>query len=212
MVKNKTALSVFSALIVLAFFSVGAHAAGDPEAGQMKAAACGGCHGDDGNSPAATFPRLAGQYENYIVKQVMDFQRAKRTNNATMAAMAGMVATVQDAKDIGSYFASKKMKGQLTPTNKSLAAQGEKLFLNGNPRTGVYGCVNCHGKRGKGKSKTNSVFPRIGGQHRDYIIKELQDFRAGERSNDPGGMMSDIAKKLSDDEIHAVAEYLSTLL
>jgi len=130
-----------------------------------------------------------------------------------MAGMAQTVASVQDAKDIGAYFHSQKMaKKPLEKINKKLAAQGEKLFKNGNPKSGVYGCINCHGERGKGKSKTISQFPVIGGQHRDYIIKNLTDFKAGRRSNDPAGMMSAIASKLSDNEIKAVAEYLSSQL
>lgn len=190
-----------------------AYEPGDPVAGEGKAGLCGGCHGMDGNSPDATFPRLAGQYAGYIVKQIKDFQRGIRANNDTMAGMAAMVASVQDAKDIGAYFESQKMADEpLTTPDKKLVAKGKKIFHEGNPKTGLYACVNCHGERGKGKAKNISVFPRIGGQHRDYILKELGDFQAGTRSNDPAGMMSDIAKKLSEDEKKAVAEYLSTLL
>ena len=186
---------------------------GDPVAGEAKAALCAGCHGGDGNSPAADFPRLAGQYSGYIVKQVRDFQSGVRANNETMAGMAATVASVEDAKDIASYFASKKMaKEPLTSVNADLAKKGEKLFTEGNMQSGVYGCVNCHGERGKGKSAAITQFPRIGGQHRDYILKQLNDFRAGNRKNDPGGMMADIAKKLSEDEMKAVAEYLSAQL
>lgn len=190
-----------------------AYEGGDPAAGESKAALCAGCHGADGNSPAADFPRLAGQYEGYIVKQVRDFQQGKRANNDTMAGMAATVATVQDAKDIAAYFAKQKMaKKPLTKINADLAKKGEKLFLEGNPKSGVYGCVNCHGERGKGKAPNISQFPRIGGQHRDYLIKQLKDFQAGRRSNDPAGMMSDIAKKLTESEIKAVAEYLAAQL
>ncbi len=186
---------------------------GDPVAGKDKAAMCAGCHGDDGNSFVADFPRLAGQYEDYIVKQVRDFQSGKRANNDTMTGMAMTVATVQDAKDIGAYFRKQKMaKEPLTPAAKKLVAAGEKLFKNGNPKSGVYGCINCHGEKGKGKSKSVSQFPVIGGQHRDYLIKNLKDFREGRRTNDPAGMMMDIAKKLTDKEIEAVATYLSVQL
>ncbi len=187
-------------------------AKGDPAAGEGKAGLCAGCHGGDGNSMAGDFPRLASQYENYIVKQLLDFQKGHRANNDTMAGMAAMVASVQDAQDIGAYFNSQKMsKEPLFPIDKELARKGKKLFLEGNPKSGIYGCVNCHGKNGKGKSPNVSVFPVIGGQHRDYIIKQLKDFRAGARANDPAGMMSDIAKRLSDSEIEAVANYLSGL-
>lgn len=199
------------AAIAMSGFAVGVHAqVGDPVAGEAKAGLCGGCHGVDGNSEDATYPRLAGQYAGYIVKQVKDFQKGHRTNNETMAGMAAMVGSDEDAKDIGAYFAQQKMKGSLTKPNNDLAAQGEKLFREGNAKTGVYGCINCHGEKGKGKAKNISTFPVIGGQHRDYIVKQLKEFREGARNNDPAGMMGAIAKKLTDKEIEAVAEYLSS--
>ncbi|MFQ5469207.1 MAG: c-type cytochrome [Gammaproteobacteria bacterium] len=214
MTRNSYSFTIIGFLISIVFAGGAlAATAGDPAAGEAKSALCGGCHGVDGNSQDATFPRLAGQYEAYIVKQIREFQTGARANNDTMAGMAATVASVQDAKDIGAYFSKQKMaKKPLTKVNKKLASQGEKLFKNGNPKSGVYGCINCHGERGKGKSASISQFPVIGGQHRDYIIKNLTDLRAGTRSNDPGGMMADIAKKLTDAEIKAVAEYLSAQL
>lgn len=186
---------------------------GDPAEGQAKSALCAGCHGADGNSPMADFPRLAGQYEGYIVKQIKDFQRGERTNNETMAGMAATIASIADAKDIGAYFSQQEMASEpITEIDADLAKKGERLFTQGNPSSGVYGCINCHGARGKGKAENITQFPIIGGQHRDYIIKQLQDFRAGARNNDPAGMMAAIAEKLTDDEIRAVAEYLSAQL
>ncbi|HHM05066.1 MAG TPA: cytochrome c4 [Gammaproteobacteria bacterium] len=186
---------------------------GDPAAGEAKAGLCGGCHGFDGNSADATFPRLAGQYADYIVKQIRDFQKGLRANNDTMAGMAAMVASVQDAKDIGAYFSQqKKAKEPLAPVDKKKAKVGEKIFYEGIPEKNVYGCVNCHGERGNGKAPNVAQFPVIGGQHRDYIIKELKDFKSGLRSNDPAGMMANIAKGLSEEEMEALANYLSGLL
>jgi len=186
---------------------------GDPEAGAGKSALCQGCHGGTGNSEDATFPRLAGQYASYIAKQVHDFQTGLRANNETMAGMAATVGSVQDALDIGAYFHSQKMVSKpLADVDSKLAKRGEKIFYNGLPEKNVYGCVNCHGERGKGKAPNISQFPVIGGQHRDYIIKELKDLRAGTRANDPAGMMQGIAKGLDDDDIKALANYLSSLL
>lgn len=199
-------------LIPLMFCIGAAQAAGDPAQGEVKSALCQGCHGPDGNSADATFPRLAGQYANYIVKQIRDFQDGVRANNETMAGMAATVASVEDARDIAAYFSQQKMANEsLTDPNPKLVAKGEKIFRQGIPQSGVYGCINCHGERGKGKAPNISVFPVIGGQHRDYIIKELTDLKGGVRANDPAGMMGNIAKKLGDDDIKAVAEYLSTL-
>ena len=130
-----------------------------------------------------------------------------------MAGMAATVESVQDSLDIASYFHSQKMADKpLAPVDSKLAKQGEQIFYNGIPEKNVYGCVNFHGERGKGKAPNISQFPVIGGQHRDYIIKELTDLRAGTRSNDPGGMMQAIARGLDDTEIKALANYLSSLL
>lgn len=186
---------------------------GDPEAGAAKSALCQGCHGGTGNSEDATFPRLAGQYAAYIAKQVHDFQTGERANNETMAGMAATVGSRQDAFDIGSYFQSQKMVDKpLADVDPALAQKGERIFYNGIPSRDLYACVNCHGDRGKGKGAVISDFPVIGGQHRDYIIKELTDLRAGARANDPAEMMRNIARKLSDDEIKELANYLSAQL
>ena len=182
---------------------------GDPEAGRDKSALCQGCHGEDGMSPSGDFPRLAGQHAGYIRKQFSEFQKKIRTNNETMMEMSETVTDKQDLRDIAAYFANQKsMYGEKTGKDVSV---GKNIFLNGNPKTGLYGCVNCHGENGKGKSPGNEVFPVIGGQHKDYLVKQLTELRAGERTNDPAGMMRNIASRLSDAEIDAVTDYLSEL-
>ena len=158
-------------------------------------------------SAASTFPRLAGQYAGYIRKQIADFQARVRKDD-TMEGMADTVTEKQDLEDIAAYFASQKtMKGDTSSDSFS----GKYLYIIGNAATNLYGCINCHGENGKGKSPNNSVFPIIGGQHKDYLVKQLDDFRSGKRSNDPAGMMSDIAKKMTDSEINAVSDYLAGL-
>jgi len=212
MIKTLKAVSV-----LLALFSVagGAYAGGDAKAGAAKSELCQGCHGADGMTVNPECPNLAGQKPGYIFKQVIDFQKGLR-NNDTMSAMAALAGSVQDLKDISAYYASQKtMEGSRymmgAPTDKKKIAAGKKIFLNGNPRTGLYGCVNCHGKNGKGKSETNQIFPVIGGQTKEYLMKQLKDFRKGDRTNDPANMMMDIAKKMSDKEIDEVTEYLGSL-
>ncbi len=212
MIKTLKAVSV-----LLALFSVagGAYAGGDAKAGAGKSELCQGCHGADGMTVNPECPNLAGQKPGYIFKQVIDFQKGLR-NNDTMSAMAALAGSVQDLKDISAYYASQKtMEGSRymmgAPTDKKKIAAGKKIFLNGNPRTGLYGCVNCHGKNGKGKSETNQIFPVIGGQTKEYLMKQLKDFRKADRTNDPANMMMDIAKKLSDKEIDEVTEYLGSL-
>lgn len=183
---------------------------GSAKAGKAKSELCHGCHGVNGISvDPATFPNLAGQYAGYIYKQVQDFQLGNRHDD-TMSAMAATVTSLNDLKDISVYFAKQKtMKGKKTGSKQAKA--GKRLFEKGNPKAGVYGCINCHGKNGKGKSKSNSLFPIIGGQQKAYLIKQLKMFKAGKRKNDPAGMMGNIAKKLSAKDIENVSEYLSGL-
>ncbi|MDH5217606.1 MAG: cytochrome c4 [Gammaproteobacteria bacterium] len=211
MIKKVSIAALFVALVSLVG---GAQAGGDAAAGKDKAGLCMGCHGEDGMSVNPECPSLAGQKAGYIIKQVTDFQKGHRQND-TMTAMAMMAGELQDIKDIAAFYASQKPMAASRfmmppPDDKKSIAEGEKIFENGNPRTGLYGCINCHGKSGKGKSKNNHVFPIIGGQTRDYIAKQLKDFRSATRKNDPANMMMDIAKKLSDKEIDALADYLGS--
>jgi cytochrome c553 len=215
-------ISIFAALVSVMVFAGGAVAAeqhiaggmssgGDVKAGKTKSELCQGCHGMDGISlDPTTFPNLAGQFAGYIFKQVQDFQLGNRSND-TMSAMAATVTSREDLEDIAAYFASlKTMAGK--PGNASLAKKGKNLFTSGNKKLGQYAaCIRCHGENGKGKGKNNSLFPVIGGQQKAYLIKQLNDFKAGSRTNDPASMMAMVAKGLNDKEIQAVAEYLSGL-
>lgn len=211
LVSYKARFLVATAVLALGGLVTGAQAAtGDAAAGAGKAEEmCSGCHGADGNSEDAIIPSLAGQYAGYIAKQVKDFQSGHRANDETMAGMASMVESNQDALDMGAFFEQQKIKGMLTKPNKDLVAEGERIYRDGNSANGVFPCVSCHGESGKGKSKNNSAFPVIAGQHRDYTIKQMKDFRSGARTNDPAGMMNMLSQKITDKEIEALAEYLS---
>jgi len=204
---------IFSYAAVLIIFSAagGAFAAGDPDEGFDKSGLCHGCHGEKGQAIAPNFPNLASQKPGYIFKQVTDFQKEHRYND-TMSPMAAVVASKQDLEDIAAYFSGQApMTAMIPGSDGGKIAKGKDIYIKGNPKTGLYGCVNCHGNNGRGKSKTNQIFPVIGGQNKDYLTAQLNTFRSGERTNDPAGMMQDIAKRLSDDDIDAVAEYLSSL-
>ena len=178
--------------------------AGNPVAGKDKSAMCQGCHGVDGNSPAPGFPKLSGQFADYLRKQILDYQTGARVD-PVMSGMAATVTVNQDLLDIAAYFASQKqMKGV---AGKSEA--GEKMYREGDPARGIYGCINCHGENGKGRTPDNALFPLIGGQHKDYLVKQITDLKAGNRKNDPGSMMATVAQALTSGEIEAVAEYLA---
>ena len=184
---------------------------GDPVAGREKSALCQGCHGEDGNSVAPTFPKLAGQWSDYIQKQVREFQNGARFNE-TMTDMAASVDNFKDLFDIAAYFASQKQMAG-TPIEdaeeRKLYLEGQNLFTLGNARTGAFRCVKCHGEYGKGQPLNNNLFPVIGGQHKDYLVKQLTDFKTEERENDRSGMMLRITTRLTDHDIEALATYLS---
>lgn len=181
---------------------------GDPKVGQTKAGACAACHGMDGNSSDAQYPKLAGQSEQYIVRQLMNFKSGSRTN----AIMQGMAAplTPQDMHDIGSYFASQKSLPGVT--DEALAGPGGKLFREGNPERLVPACMACHGPDGHGNP--GAVYPQLAGQHADYVQKQLMGWHDGDNSwgsDAHAQIMPAIAQRLTKEEIAAVASYVEGL-
>lgn len=177
---------------------------GDSDAGKEKSQLCQGCHGEFGDSTDPHIPKLAGQFGNYISKQVRNYQSGKRTHQI-MNAMAATISD-DDLVDVAAYFASQnKMKGDGSIDNPP----GRKLFLNNNISDIGLACINCHGERGQGLEPKISVFPVIGGQHKEYIRQQLINFRAGYRTNSPNGMMNRMARPLTDAEIESLAEYVS---
>lgn len=179
---------------------------GDPVAGKSKAELCFGCHGEDGNSIEPLIPKLAGQYGIYIAKQVRNYQASIRTHQI-MGAIAASVSD-EDLADISAYFASQPMMKGASPSSNQI---GKKLFENDDLSRMMVRCNNCHGATGKGQNPRNPVFPVIGGQHKDYLLRQLLSFRKGERNNSPGGVMNITVHRLSDAELEALAEYVSGL-
>ena len=179
---------------------------GDPVAGQEKAELCKGCHGQDGISMDPLIPKLAGQYGNYISKQVRDYQGSLRTH-PVMGAVAVSV-TDEDLADDAAFFASlPMMKGDTLSANQV----GKDLFEKGDLSRMVVPCNNCHGVTGKGQNARNAAFPVIGGQHKDYLLGQLMNFKKGIRNNSPGGIMNITVQRLTDAELEALADYVSGL-
>jgi len=175
-------------------------AAGNAAAGKTKAVMCAACHGADGNSPTNMFPKLAGQGEAYLEKQLVEFKSGVRSN----AVMAPMVASLnkQDMADIAAYYASQTV----TPgaVSEELLEAGQQVFRAGNKKSGVPACMACHGPTGAGVPAAK--WPALSGQHAAYVEAQLKTFSDGTRSNDPNSMMRDIA-----DEMKAVAAYVAGL-
>ncbi|WP_248804188.1 c-type cytochrome [Pseudomonas sp. MWU13-2100] len=183
-----------------------AQAAGDAKAGQAKAAVCGACHGPDGNSMAPNFPKLAGQGERYLTKQMQDIKSGKRT----VLEMTGLLTNLsdQDLSDIAAYFSSQQ--GSVGAADPKVVAHGEELFRGGKLDQGMPSCIGCHSPNGAGNAAAG--FPHLGGQHAQYVAKQLTDFREGNRTNDGDTkIMQSIAAKMSNKDIEAVSSYVQGL-
>jgi cytochrome c553 len=179
---------------------------GDPSKGQpIVDKVCGACHGPDGNSTAPNYPVLAGQLPEYIFKQLTDFKSGARKN----AIMSPNVVKLSedDMRNLAAYFSSQQPKFKLAK-DADLAAEGQKIYKGGNAGSGVPACASCHGPTGAG---IPVLFPHLAGQHSKYVLNQLHNFRSGDRTNDSGKMMEVIARKLTDNEMRAVAEYISGL-
>ncbi|GMG85994.1 c-type cytochrome [Biformimicrobium ophioploci] len=195
----------------------GAMAAGDAAAGEAKVAACAACHGPDGNSPAPTFPKIAGLGEKYLLKQLKDVQSGERK----IPEMIGQLDNFndQDLADIAAFYASKTMqlsgaKAISVRLNNGEDVDGLALahdvYRAGNADSGVPACMGCHSPTGKGNAPAG--YPALAGQYPEYIEKQLRAFRAGERTNDgETRVMRSVAKQLSDAEIKSLAQYIAGL-
>lgn len=221
----KKNMLVYSLSLALVSVPCILHAEGIVGAGKEKAAACGSCHGENGNSTVPTFPKLAGQHASYLEKQLHAFKDGSR-NNAMMAGMAAGLDD-KDIADIAEYYESRKITGNAEPTLPAendddapdsaapkrtmaeLLAEGDHLYRNGDLTHKISACIACHGPNGEGNKPAG--FPALQAQHADYLIQTLTDFKNGVRSTNPENMMRMIAQKMTDEQIKAVSYHLSTM-
>ena len=211
---NKLALAFITVLTLASTHTI---AAGDAAQGQAKAATCIGCHGVNGNSVVPSFPKLAGQSEAYLLKQLRDFKSGARAD----AMMAGMVAplTDTDMANLSAYYAAQTVTQGVAKKDANIAL-GEKIYRGGKKDTGVTACIACHGPQGKGIPSAG--FPALSSQHATYVATQLKAFRQDSinaqtgdsqpsRTNDYEGMMINFTKSLTNAEIDAVSEYIAGL-
>ena len=202
-------------ILTSAFFTFALPAAviakGDPVKGKEKSQVCQGCHGADGNSYGPEWPNLASQHTSYLEKQIRNFKDGVRKNEPMNSMVAGL--NDEDIKDIAPYFSSQSLAPQGTPSNEQLDSEliktGRKIYKGGNRYSGVPACAGCHGPNAVGNGP--AAFPHLAGQKTTYLIKTLKDFKSGARANDPNEIMRNIAAKLTESEINAVANYVATL-
>ena len=177
--------------------------------GPLVQQVCGPCHGLDGNSPRPEVPSLAGQVEAYLEGQLHAFAaQGEQRPNGVMGAIA-VNLSADEMKRTAAYFSRQTLRpSTAVDALRRSRSEGEKLFNTGLPKKGVASCASCHGTRGEGLP---DLFPRLAGQHQRYLVEQLRQFRAGNRTSDPGAMMRELAAHLSDAEIDAVSKYIARL-
>jgi cytochrome c553 len=204
----KTVIVVASAAIVCmtATLSMAADSSVQPAAmaaAESKVASvCQNCHGPRGDSVSSTFPRLNGQQASYIAAQLKNFRNHSRSDPHAQAYMWGMASQLDDTMiaALAKYYAGQKP--QPPQSGGALAAEGKKIYMNGVANENIPSCQACHGANGEGKV----VFPRLAGQHADYLKKQLEAFRSTLREN---VAMHANTKDMTDSQIEALASYLS---
>jgi cytochrome c553 len=208
---------ILMSIIFVAFSSV-SFASGNAEAGQAKAAVCMGCHGADGNSLIAMYPKIAGQGEGYLIKQLQDFKSGSRPS----AMMVGFVAALseEDMSDLAAYFSSQAVSENTAKAYAETIELGRKIYMGGKKDTQTMACIACHGPKGLGIP--SAKFPAVGAQYAEYTTQQLIAFRQSSinlqtgssdlaRENDYEGMMRNVSKSLTNVEIEALAQYIAGL-
>jgi cytochrome c553 len=169
---------------------------------QIASTVCAGCHGADGNSPATTFPVLAGQHADYIAAQLAAFKSGARPSPIMQPMAAGL--SPEDMRNVAAWFDSRK-PAQHFAHDKALVQRGQEIWRGGVAEMNVPACAGCHGAAGHG---IPSQFPRLAGQYADLSFGWLKAFAAGTR---PNPVMGPIASKLTEGDMKALAEYISGL-
>ena len=200
-------LLALSALSVV----VGTAAAQNAARGQRIAGqVCAACHAADGNSVAPTNPKIAGQFAEYLQKQLGDFkaQQNKKParDNPIMTPMASNLSD-DDIQSVAAYYAGQKLR-PASAADKDLAALGQKIWRGGIAASNVPACGGCHGPAGAG---IPVQYPRLAGQFAEYVAAQLKGFKDGARANDVNGVMRGVAARMTEREIQAVAQYAAGL-
>lgn len=205
-------------LLTLSVLAAGVVGAAQPKADVAKGKEiannlCASCHSVDGNSGIATYPRLAAQLPNYLERQVHDIKDGKRAwgQAAAMRVSPGVsTLTNEQIRDVAAYFATQAPKpGETNP--KENAELGAQIYRGGLAAKKIPACMSCHGPNGAGMPGGGSAilaFPRLGGQHKAYVVEQMKAFQSGQRKN---SIMADIANRMSEEELNAVGNFIQGL-
>jgi cytochrome c553 len=207
--RQRTA-SIPAAFVFVAFAVAVCGGTGPPGTGSADATVagalhvCSSCHGPDGRSISPTFPNLAGQQKDYLVAQLQAFRDKTRADPHAQTYMWGMAARLSDPTidGIAPFYASQTpVAGE--PSASPETAAGKKIFTEGIPSEGLPACMSCHGEKAEG----NGPIPRLAGQHRAYLVRQLEAFAAMARANE---IMHEMSKNLTPEQISEVTAYLAT--
>ncbi|MDO4878661.1 MAG: c-type cytochrome [Neisseria sp.] len=207
--KHSTLLS----LMLAASFAAAAPQADLAKGKQIAKTVCAACHAEDGNSGIAMYPKVAAQHTAYIFKETVAIKEGKRTTGAA-AAMRPMVMNMseQDIANVAAYYAKQMPKSGEANPNEDLKL-GAQIYRGGLADKKLPACMSCHSPNGAGMPAGGtdiSAYPRLGGQHKDYVITQLKAYASGQRTS-PNGMMEDVAKRMSEDDMKAVANFIQGL-
>ena len=204
----KTVATLLSSLLLAATASANEPAAAPAKpdlgkGGTISSQVCAACHTADGSRGSPANPILQGQHTEYLAKQLAEFKAGKRKNPV----MQGMAAPLseEDIRNVAAFYASKTAKPGFAK-NKDTVALGEKIYRGGIAERSIPACAACHGPQGSG---IPAQYPRIGGQHGDYVEAQMVAFRSGARANN--AVMNGVAAKMNDKEIKAVSDYVAGL-
>lgn len=171
-----------------------------------KAMICTACHGSNGISSQPEWPNLAGQHKTYFVKQLKEIKQGKLRKVPTMESILAIISE-QDMDDLAAYYAKMPIAKGSTP--KKFVRRGEQIYRGGDFDKKITACIACHGPKGTGNEQAG--FPSLSGQHADYTVLQLILFKKNQRANDLNHIMSDISKRMSREDMEAVAHYIEGL-
>jgi cytochrome c553 len=212
----KNTFALIHALAAIALLPLSAHAEslvdGSIDAGKAKSITCSACHGAAGNSVAPAWPNIAGQNATYIVASLKAFQageNGKATRSDPLMTSMAMPLSGEDIRDLAVYFESLPTAAS-SVQDASSVARAESLYRGGNMQSKAAACLACHGPTGRGNPA--ATYPALQGQHATYTAKQLRDYASETRTSDgKTRIMRDIAARLSEDDIVAIASYVQGL-
>lgn len=192
--------------LLLLSFSLISFATGNPQLGQNKAIVCSACHGEHGQSINTLWPNLAGQHAAYLVQQLHHYQSGKDRSSPMMSPLVAQLSS-QDIEDLAAFYAQKPLSLSKSATRP--VPRGEQLYRQGDINLHIAACITCHGPDGRGAAQAG--FPMISHQQPEYIIQQLQAFKAGTRRTDPLEIMRTICAKLTEKDMQELAQYIAGL-